>query len=86
MKRHNTASMRGRTKTPATDHVLDDPFHILLNEKQAATYLGLTDRALQQRRYASLPPEYIKLPGGSAVRYRLSALMAFVAEGEVPLP
>lgn len=66
--------------------VLNDPFHILLSEKQAANYLGLTDRALQQRRYASLPPEYIKLPGSSAVRYRLSVLMEFVAQGEVPLP
>ena len=66
--------------------VLNAPFHILLSEKQAANYLGLTDRALQQRRYASLPPEYIKLPGSSAVRYRLSVLMEFVAQGEVPLP
>ena len=66
--------------------VLSDPFHILLSEKQAAHYLGLTDRALQQRRYSSLPPEYIKLPGSSAVRYRLSVLMEFVAQGEVPLP
>lgn len=63
----------------------DDPFHILLNEKQAA-YLGLTDRTLQQRRYYSQPPVYIKLPGSNAVRYRLSDLMAFVAAGEVPLP
>ena len=37
----------------------DDPFHILLNEKQAAAYLGLTDRTLQQRRYYSQPPVYI---------------------------
>ena len=64
----------------------DDPFHILLNEKQAAAYLGLTDRTLQQRRYYSQPLVYIKLPGSNAVRYRLSDLMAFVAAGEVPLP
>ena len=64
----------------------DDPFHILLNEKQAAAYLGLTDRTLQQRRYYSQPPVYIMLPGSNAVRYRLSDLMAFVAAGEVPLP
>lgn len=63
----------------------ENPFHILFNEKQAAAYLGLTDRAMQQRRYASLPPCYIKLPGSTAVRYRLSILMEFVAEGEVPL-
>lgn len=70
----------------ASSKLLDEPFHILLTEKQAAAYLGLTERTLQQRRYCSLPPEYIKLPGSSAVRYRLSSLMDFVAEGEVPLP
>ena len=62
-----------------------DPHLILLNEKQAATFLGLTDRTLQQRRYYSQPPAYIKLPGSNAVRYRLSELIAFVEAGEVPL-
>jgi hypothetical protein len=71
---------------PANAAILDDPHNILLNEKQAAVFLGLTDRALQQRRYYSQPPAYIKLPDSSAVRYRLSVLMDFVAEGEVPLP
>lgn len=75
----------GEKKTLSPAKLPDDPFHTLLTEKQAADYLGLTNRALQQRRYASLPPAYIKLPGSSAVRYRLSVLMAFVAEGEVPL-
>lgn len=74
------------TKSVSLAHLPDDPFHILLNEKQAAAYLGLTDRTLQQRRYYSQPPVYIKLPGSDAVRYRLSDLMAFVAAGEVPLP
>ena len=62
-----------------------DPHLILLNEKQAAAFLGLTDRTLQQRRYYSQPPAYIKLPGSNAVRYRLSDLIAFVEAGEVPL-
>lgn len=62
-----------------------DPHLILLNEKQAAAFLGLTDRTLQQRRYYSQPPAYIKLPGSNAVRYRLSELIAFVEAGEVPL-
>lgn len=66
--------------------LLDDPRHILLNETQAADFLGLTKRTLQQRRYCSLPPQYIKLPGSNAIRYRLSDLMDFVAAGEVPLP
>lgn len=65
---------------------LNDPYHVLLTEKQAAEYLGLTARALQQRRYNSLPPASIKLPDSSAVRYRLSVLMEFVAQGEIPLP
>lgn len=62
-----------------------DPHLILLNEKQAAAFLGLTDRTLQQRRYYSQPPADIKLPGSNAVRYRLSDLIAFVEAGEVPL-
>ena len=75
-----------KLSTPAVTQLVSDPFHTLLNEQQAADYLGLTRRTLQQRRYYSLPPAYIKLPGSSAVRYRLSDLMAFVAAGEVPLP
>ena len=86
MKRHDQCSIKAKTKAFPTANFLDDPFHILLNKKQAAEYLGLTDRALQQRRYTSLPPEFIKLPGSRAVRYRLSALMFFVQQGEVPLP
>lgn len=65
---------------------LDDPHNVLMNERQAAAFLGLTDRALQQRRYQSLPPVYIKLPQSSAIRYRLSALQEFIKDGEVPLP
>lgn len=75
-----------RTVPPSTTALLDDPHNVLFNEKQAADFLGLTRRALQQRRYYSQPPAYIKLPGSSAVRYRLSVLMEFVAQGEVPLP
>ena len=43
----------------------------LVTEKDADTRLGLSVRPL---------------PGRSAVRYRLSVLMEFVAQGEVPLP
>ena len=82
MKRHNP----GLKKSVPLAQLADDPYHILLNEKHAGVYLGLTDRTLQQRRYLSQPPAYIKLPGSNAVRYRLSDLMAFVAAGEVPLP
>ena len=86
MKRQEICPIKKRTYTVFPPKLPDDPYHTLLNEKQAAIYLGLTDRALQQRRYSSLPPEYIKLPGSSAVRYRLSVLMDFVSQGEVPLP
>lgn len=55
----------------------------LLNEKEAAPLLGLSVRTLQQRRYLGQPPRFIRLPGGRAVRYRLSDLLAYVAEGEV---
>lgn len=75
-----------RVVMPSTPTLLDDPYNVLLNEKQAGDILGLTERAMQQRRYHSLPPAYIKLPGSSAVRYRLSVLLDFVAQGEVPLP
>lgn len=85
------AAQSGRAKilakaAPSVNATLDDPHNVLLNEKQTASFLGLTARALQQRRYYSQPPAYIKLPGSSAVRYRLSVLMEFVAAGEVPLP
>jgi hypothetical protein len=81
-KRSHT--VKKATMPPAA--ALDDPHNVLLNEKQAAAFLGLTDRTLQQRRYNSQPPAHIRLPKSSAIRYRLSVLMDFVAEGEVPLP
>ena len=84
--RSSRANTVRKTAMPANTAALDDPHNVLLNEKQAGVFLGLSDRALQQRRYYSQPPAYIKLPGSSAVRYRLSVLMDFVAEGEVPLP
>lgn len=65
---------------------LDDPDNMLMTEKEAAQFLKVSPRARQQRRYYSLPPVYLKLPGSSAVRYRLSVLMRYAADGEVPLP
>lgn len=89
-KTENAQGCRAKTAKkaamPSNVAALDDPHNVLLNEKQAAVFLRLTARALQQRRYYSQPPAYIKLPGSSAVRYRLSVLMDFVTEGEVPLP
>lgn len=86
MKNKSQHLLGKESKTLPCVKLPDDPYHILLNEKQAAAYLGLTDRAMQQRRYQSLPPAYIKLPNSSAIRYRFSVLIEFVADGEVPMP
>ena len=64
-----------KLSTPVFAQLVSDPFHTLLNEQQAADYLGWTRRTLQQRRYYSLPPVYIKLPGSTAVRYRISEVV-----------
>lgn len=53
----------------------------LLNEKEAAPLVGLSVRTLQQRRWLGLPPDYVKVPGTRAVRYRLSDLLAYVEQG-----
>ena len=51
----------------------------LLNEKEAARFLNLTERTLQNWRYQGHGPQFVKLR--RAVRYRLSDLMAFVLAG-----
>ncbi len=53
----------------------------LLKEKEAAPIVGLSVRTLQQRRYLRLPPDYVKVPGTRAIRYRLSDLLAYVEQG-----
>lgn len=47
-----------------------------LDERQAAQYLGLSVSTLQQWRFRSKGPDYLKF--GKAVRYRVADLQAFV--------
>ncbi|HEV7414879.1 MAG TPA: helix-turn-helix domain-containing protein [Tianweitania sediminis] len=57
-------------------HLNHDP---LLNTKRAAHYLGLSASLLEKWRTRGEGPRFIKL--GRAIRYRLSDLEAFLAEG-----
>ncbi|WP_025322238.1 helix-turn-helix transcriptional regulator [Deferrisoma camini] len=50
----------------------------LMNEKEAAAYLGLSVRTLQAWRQKGIGPAWKKL--GRAVRYALSDLDAFLEE------
>jgi hypothetical protein len=52
----------------------------LLNEDQVAELLGWSPRTLQRRRWARLPPDYIKV--GRSVRYDRQAVERFLADGE----
>lgn len=53
--------------------------HTLLDEEQAADYLGLSPRTLQNFRVRGGGPDYVKL-GARAVRYRLSDLDEFIED------
>lgn len=51
----------------------------MLSEREAAAWLGLAVKTLQNWRWAGRGPGFIKLgPSRSPVRYRLSDLRAFV--------
>lgn len=52
----------------------------LLNEAQAATYLGISPKTLQQWRWRGDGTPFIKL-GGKMIRYRKSDLDQFIANG-----
>lgn len=53
-----------------------------LTEKEAADWLGYKSvKTLQNRRWAGLPPKYLKL--GRAVRYRPQDLREFMDESTV---
>ena len=56
----------------------------LLTEKEAASALGWSISALQQRRFRGQQPNYLKL-GGKSVRYELDTLKAFIEQGRVSL-
>ena len=54
----------------------------LIREKQAAAYLGLAPKTLARWRWrGDRGPAYVKL--GSAVRYSVADLDAYIAEGVV---
>ncbi|MEF3696744.1 helix-turn-helix domain-containing protein [Desulfolutivibrio sp.] len=48
----------------------------LIDEKDAAAYLGLSVKTLQAWRFTHRPPKYLRL--GRSIRYRLSDLDAFL--------
>lgn len=50
----------------------------MMNEKEAAAYLGLSARTLQQWRYLKRGPRYVKV-SERCVRYRLVDLDDWVA-------
>lgn len=52
----------------------------LLNTKEAAALLGLSPQTLEKWRSMGVGPAYLKL-GNKAVRYRHSALLAFIERG-----
>lgn len=60
-----------------------DPTIRLLNEHEAAGYLGLAVATLRRWRWSGDGPEHIKLgpARGSAVRYSPQALAEFIAAG-----
>ena len=53
---------------------------LLLNETEAAKYVGLKKKTLQRRRWAGCSPSYIKV-GGTSVRYSTDDLDAFLLRG-----
>jgi excisionase family DNA binding protein len=53
----------------------------ILTEKQAAKYLGLSPRTLQERRRQGMKPPYFKI--GRSVRYKLKDLKDFLAQHRV---
>ncbi|PKN07132.1 MAG: DNA-binding protein [Deltaproteobacteria bacterium HGW-Deltaproteobacteria-8] len=60
------------------------PLTPLLTEKEAASALGWSVSALQQRRFRGQQPRYLKL-GGKSVRYEIQALEEFINQGRVSL-
>ncbi|MBF0481711.1 MAG: helix-turn-helix domain-containing protein [Desulfovibrionaceae bacterium] len=53
----------------------------ILDENQAAAYLGLSVKTLQSRRCKRRAPVYVKL--GKSVRYKREDLDQFIAAGRI---
>ncbi len=50
---------------------------VIVGEKEAASYVGLSVKTLQARRFRREEPKYIKM--GRCVRYRIDDLNFFIA-------
>ena len=61
----------------------NDYDEVLLTEEQAASILQLSPKTLQQKRSARKPPVFVKLSGGSAVRYRWEDIADYIAQSRV---
>lgn len=48
----------------------------VVSEREAALFLGLAIRTLQNRRWRGLPPRFMRM--GRSIRYRLSDLEAYM--------
>lgn len=55
--------------------------YVVVDEKQAASYLDVSVKTLQARRAAHKAPAFLKI--GRSVRYRLTDLDAFLAAHRV---
>ncbi len=55
----------------------------ILNERDAAVFVGLSVHTLRSRRFRGLPPEFLKL--GKSVRYEAEALRRFLESCRVRL-
>lgn len=71
--------MERRVKTALGDKQAAQ--YVVVDEKQAASYLDLSVKTLQARRAAHKAPAFLKI--GRSVRYRLADLDAFLAAHRV---
>jgi len=55
----------------------------VVNEQDAADFLGLAVQTLRNRRFTRQPPNYLKL--GRSVRYRVEDLESYLNECRVEL-
>ena len=55
----------------------------LLTESEAASFLSMSDKWLQNQRWMGLEPSYVKI--GRSIRYRVSDLESFLKRCEIHL-
>ena len=55
----------------------------LLTESEAASFLSMSDKWLQNQRWMGLEPSYVKI--GRSIRYRVSDLESFLKRCEIQL-